>query len=60
MILVKDLIQYIKQDIFIMIDLGADDNNICRICPYRSKEHNDLTIKEISIIDENHISFKVL
>ena len=59
MILLKDLKAVLKEDIFIIIDFGEDNNNLCNLTPYEEK-YNDYTVTNINIINENHIGVNIL
>lgn len=60
MILVKDLVKFLKKDIIITIDLGSDDYNVTHLVIYNEKEHGNLTIDDIFFTDEKSIGIKVL
>lgn len=60
MFFVKDLVKLLRKDVTIIIDLGPDSYNCGHCTPYREKEHGNLTVEEIFILEENVIGIKVL
>ena len=60
MILVKDLVKILKENIIVIVDLGPDGDNFARLTIYHEKEHGHLTIDEICFADEKSIRIKVL
>ena len=57
---VKDIVSMIKDNITIIIDLGADDYNVCRLTPYHEIEHGHLFVDTILPIDNKGICITVL
>ena len=60
MFFVKDLVKLLRKDVIIFVDLGPDDYNSCHLTPYRQKKHDNLTVEDILIFDENGIIIKVM
>lgn len=60
MFFVKDLVKLLRKEVTIIIDLGPDNYNCGYCTPYREKEHGNLIVEEIFIIEENGIGIKVL
>lgn len=57
---VKDLVNLLKENIIILIELGPDDNNFSHQTIYREEEHGHRIVKDIYFIDEIGIGIEVL
>lgn len=59
MILLKDLKTYLKNDIHLVINLGADENNFSNVI-FDNKQYDNHTIEDLTFIDDNHLGVKIL